>query len=160
MQLIYVQLINRMVNGNQVHSTDRKSMQCLQEELEQSSAVPLRLATASSIPNFQLQDLESIKTDIDLSYTNSPTAFESLSTSSYVTVTVNHAHSFLQATYLFPCLYVFSPRLQKLLVSQVKCLADGQCYLFCLESTDKLQIIFLVTSSAVFRQAVCLLSHI
>lgn len=149
-----MQLINRMVNGNQVHSTDRKSIRCLQEELEQSSAVLLRLATASSIQNFQLQDLESIKTDMDLSYTNGPTIFESLSNNSYgiysLTATVNHAHSFLQATDLFPCLYVFSPGLQKLLVSQVKCLADGQCYLFCLESTDKIQMIFLVTSSAVF----------
>lgn len=62
-----MQLINRMVNRNYVHSTERKSMQCLQEELEQSSAVPPRLATASSTQNFQLQDLESIKTDIDLS---------------------------------------------------------------------------------------------
>ncbi len=67
-----MQLIKRMVDGNYVQSTDRKSTQCLQEELEQSSAVPPRLANASSTQNFHLQDLESIKTDIDLSKTIFP----------------------------------------------------------------------------------------
>lgn len=62
-----MQLINRMVNDSYVQSTDRKSTQCLQEELEQSSAAPPRLANASSTQNFQPQDLESIKTDINLS---------------------------------------------------------------------------------------------
>jgi len=57
-----------------------KPKQCLQEELEQSSAVPLRLATASSTQNFQLRDLESIKTDINLSYIG---IFESLRNYSY-----------------------------------------------------------------------------
>lgn len=66
-----MQLINRMVKVIRC-TLQMKSMQRLQEELEKSSVVPLRLATASSTQNFQLRDLESIKTDINLSYTNSP----------------------------------------------------------------------------------------
>lgn len=60
-----MQLINRMVKAIR-RTLLTKCMQRLQEELEQSSAVPLRLATASSTQNFQLRDLESIKTDINL----------------------------------------------------------------------------------------------
>lgn len=50
---------------------------------------------------------------------------------------VYHAHSFLKACYLFPCFHIFSTGFQKLLVRQVKRLADGQSDFFRLETTDK-----------------------